>query len=287
MQQLAARMVSDQMEDSMMTDTLVETLPQPFVPTTSEAASGLCNPLSWSAPFRWLQLGWRDVAAHPLTSIFYGLPFWSMALVLTAVMQFEPEYAMMATSVCLLIAPFVAMGLYDLSRRRERGLSTGFMGSLTCWKPHIRSMGMLSGVLLVLSLLWGRASLIATALFFNTIIPADFDVMDAAFHANNWEFLIAYAAIGLIFAALVFSLTVVSIPMILDRDTDAVSAASTSLNVIGNNFGAMLLWASLIALLVSVSLLLPMVVGLALVGPLLGHASWHAYRDSVSWAEQA
>jgi uncharacterized membrane protein len=241
------------------------------------------NLLPWSAPFSWLKLGWRDFVARPLASLFYGSPFWSMALVLDAVFQFEPEYAMMAVSVCLLLGPFVALGLYDLSRRREQGLASDFLGSLTCWKPHLRSMGMLTGVLLVLALLWGRASLVVTALFFNTIMPSDFDVMEAALNADNWEFVIAYAVIGGAFAALVFSLSVVSVPMILDRDTDAITAGLTSMEAMGKNTAVMVLWAALIALLVGVSVLLPMAVGLAVVGPLLGHASWHAYRDSVRW----
>jgi uncharacterized membrane protein len=72
--------------------------------------------------------------------------------------------------------------------------------------------------------------------------------------------------------------------MILDRDTDAITAAMTSMQVVGKNTGVMLLWAALISVLVGVSVLLPMAVGLAVVGPLLGHASWHAYRDSVRWS---
>jgi uncharacterized membrane protein len=266
-----------------MTNTLLEDSPQPYVLATSEPAPRQINLLPWSAPFGWLKLGWRDIAAHPLTSLVYGLPFWCMALVLDAVFEFEPEYAMMAVSVCLLLGPFVAMGLYDSSRRRERGFAPDFLVSLTSWKQHLRSMGMLAGVLLVLALLWGRASLVVTALFFNTIMPSDFDVMEAALNADNWEFLIAYAIVGGAFAALVFSLSVVSVPMILDRDTDAITAAITSVEAMGKNTVVMLLWAALIVLLVGVSVLLPMAVGLAVVGPLLGHASWHAYRDSVRW----
>lgn len=266
-----------------MTNTLLEESTQPYVPAPSGAALKQINLLGWAAPFGWLKLAWRDLASQPRASLFYGLPFWCMALVLDAVFQFEPEYAMMAISVCLLLGPFVAMGLYDLSRRRELGLAPEFLGSLTCWKPHLRSMGMLVGVLLVLAMLWGRASLIVTALFFSTIMPSDFDVMEAAWNAGNWEFLMAYAVVGGAFAALVFSLSVVSVPMILDRDTDAISAAITSMSAMGRNAAVMLLWAALIALLVGVSVLLPMSVGLAVVGPLLGHASWHAYRDSVRW----
>ena len=267
-----------------MTNTLTEESPLPFVPAISEAAPKQIHLLPWSAPFGWLKMGWRDFAARPLTSLFYGSPFWSMALVLDAVFQFEPEYAMMAISVCLLLGPFVTMALYDMSRRREQGLEFDFMGSLTCWKTHLRSMGMLVGVLLVLALLWGRASLIVTALFFSTIMPSDFDVMEAALNVDNWEFVIAYAIVGAAFSVLVFSLAVVSIPMILDRDTDAISAAIASMGAMGKNTTVMFLWAVLLVLLVGVSVLLPMSVGLAVIGPLLGHASWHAYRDTVRWS---
>jgi uncharacterized membrane protein len=266
-----------------MTNTLLEESTQPYVPPASEAAPKQIRVLPWSAPFVWLKLGWSDIAARPLTSLFYGLPLWCMALVLDAVFEFESEYAMMAVSVCLLLGPFVAMGFYDVSRRRELGLATDFMGSLTCWKQHLRSMGMLTGVLLVLALIWGRASLVVTALFFNTIMPSDFDVMGAALNADNWAFVIVYALVGCAFGALVFGLAVVSVPMILDRDTDAITAAITSMEVVGKNTAVMLLWASLIALLIGISVLMPISLALLVVGPLLGHASWHAYRASVRW----
>jgi uncharacterized membrane protein len=84
---------------------------------------------------------------------------------------------------------------------------------------------------------------------------------------------------------LVFSIAVVSIPMILDRDTDAISAAITSLEVVFHNTAVMLLWGVLIALLVAVSLAMPLGLGLLVAGPLLGHASWHAYRGSVRWPQ--
>jgi uncharacterized membrane protein len=267
----------------MINTDLVDSL-QPNVPRASVETHKVLALLPWNAPFRWLALGWRDIAAHPFASLFYSSPFWFMALVLDAIFLFEAEYAMMAVSICLLLGPFVAMGLYDTSRLREKGLPLDFMASLTCWKKHLRSMGMLAGVLLVLELIWGRASLLVTALFFDAVMPSDFDVIGAAFNASNWEFLLAFTTVAVTFAALAFSLAVVSAPMILDRDTDAIKAAMASMQVVGKNTGVMLLWAALITLLVGVSVLLPMAVGLAVVGPLLGHASWHAYRDSVRWA---
>ena len=109
-------------------------------------------------------------------------------------------------------------------------------------------------------------------------------MVQAVFSPDNWEFLLVYLLVGGAFAAVVFSVAVVSIPMILDRDTDAISAAITSMQVVFENTGVMLLWGVLLTALVFLALL-PWAAGLLLIGPWLGHASWHAYRGSVRWAD--
>ncbi|MDP3709241.1 MAG: DUF2189 domain-containing protein [Polaromonas sp.] len=231
-----------------------------------------------------MALGVRDARAAPGVAAFYGSCFWIMALVLGWVFRTRPEYTMSIASGCLLVGPFLAMGLYDTSRRREAGLKPSLGESLTCWDTHMGSMGMLVLVLVVLELLWGRASLVVFAVFFNTGMPSTTGVIKAVFNPDNWEFLVIYLVVGGLFATLVFSTAVVSIPMILDRDTDAVWAAITSIRVVFSNPGVMLLWGVLITSLVTVALL-PWGLGLILVGPLLGHASWHAYRGAVRWQD--
>jgi uncharacterized membrane protein len=233
-------------------------------------------------PFRWLAAGWRDLVAHLGIGLFYGLCFWVMAITLAAVFRAKPEYTLSMASGCLLVGPFLAMGLYEVSRRREQGVRPELSSSLSCWDSHIRSMGMLVLVLIVLELLWGRASLVVFAVFFNTGMPSTTGVINAVFNPDNWEFVVVYLAVGGAFAALVFSTAVVSIPMILDRDTDAITAAITSIRVVLANPGVMLLWGALITTLITVALL-PWGLGLILLGPLLGHASWHAYRGAVRW----
>ena len=239
------------------------------------------RPLRWGDPLRWLRAGARDLVAAPGIAAFYGLSFWGMALVLGWVFRTKPEYVMSLVSGCLLIGPFMAMGLYDTSRRREAGLAPSLSDSLTCWDSHMGSMGMLVLVLIVLELLWGRASLVVFAVFFNTGMPSTTGVLQAVFNPQNWEFVAVYTVVGGVFAALVFSTTVVSIPMILDRDTDALTAGITSMRVVFDNTGVMVLWGMLLTLLVVASLLLAWSVLLVVVGPLLGHASWHAYRAAI------
>ena len=239
-------------------------------------------PLRFSAPFAWLLRGLQDARAAPGIALFYGLCFWGMALLLGWVFRTRPEYTMSLASGCLLLGPFLAMGLYDVSRRREAGQKPEFSESLTCWDSHLGSMAMLVLVLVVLELLWGRASLVVFAVFFNTGMPSTTGVLQAVFNPENWQFVAVYAVVGGVFAALVFSTSVVSIPMILDRDTDALTAGITSLRVVLAHPAVLLLWGALITAIVVLSLWFWWGVGLLLAGPVLGHASWHAYRAAVA-----
>ena len=254
--------------------------------TTPPQLPIVLQPLRWMDPWRWLRLGWADMRASPGISLFYGACFWAMALVLGWVFRSKPEYVMSMASGCLLLGPFLAMGLYDTSRRREAGLVPDLGQSITCWDKHMGSMGMLVLVLVVLELLWGRASLVVFAVFFNTGMPSTTGVMQAIFNPQNWSFVAVYMLVGGVFAALVFSSSVVAIPMILDRDTDALTAGITSMRVVIDNTGVMVLWGGLITVLVGLSLW-AFGAGLLLVGPLLGHASWHAYRAAVKPPEPA
>jgi uncharacterized membrane protein len=239
-------------------------------------------PLQWMAPFQWLWLGFKDFCAYPGIGLFYGLIFSGMALLLGAVFRHKPEYTMTLVSGCLLLGPFLAMGLYDVSRRRMLEQTPSLSESITCWDTHMPSIGLLLLVLLVLELLWGRASLVVFAVFFETGMPSTAGVIEAVFNPENWAFVGVYAIVGGLFATLVFSISVVSMPMILDRDTDAISAVLTSLRVVFQNLGVMMLWGALIAALVALALGL-WSVGLIAVGPVLGHATWHAYRSSIEW----
>lgn len=257
----------------------------PVSETPADPPPLLVRRLRWAQPWQWLAWGVRDVMRAPWIALFYGLCFWAMALLLGWVFKASPEYLMSMASGCLLVGPFLAMGLYEISRRLEQGEVPELGASLDCWSGHLQSMGMLVMVLMVLEMLWGRAAMVVFAISFDTGMPTTASILQTVLRRENWEFLLIYLAVGAVFAALVYAFTVVSLPTILDRDTDALTACITSMRVVGLNMGVMLLWAGMITLLVGASLLL-YGVGLLVVGPVLGCASWHAYRASV-YVEQA
>ena len=253
---------------------------QKLVPDDEHDRFGI-RELSFKDPLIWLWRGFKDMAAQPLISVFYGVCFWLMALILVAVFNTNPEYTLSAVSACLLIGPFLAMGLYDVSMHMERKEIPSMKSSLTCWESHIKSMSMLIMVMIVIELLWGRASLVVFAVFFNTAgMPSTATVLEAVFNPQNWEFVAAYLCVGGFFAGLVFATMMVSIPMILDRDTDAITACITSLRVFVDRTAVSVFWGLLI-LVLAVLAMLPSALGLLIVGPWLGFASWHAYRAAV------
>ncbi len=252
-------------------------------PRSAPTARRVLRPVGFTDPFRWLARGALDLRAAPLTSAFYGVCFWLMAWLLGAIFLRAPEYTLSFISGCFLVGPFLAMGLYEVSRRHEAGLPQDLEASLACWMGHVRSMGLLILVMLLLELLWGRASLVVFAIFFNTGMPTTASVLDAVFNPKNWEFVAAYLAVGGVFAGLVFASCALSIPMILDRDTDAISAAIGSFQAVTERPLALFTWGALILALVLAAFALPWALGLLLVGPWLGHATWHAYRGCFDW----
>jgi uncharacterized membrane protein len=150
---------------------------------------------------------------------------------------------------------------------------------MQAWRPTKGTMAIFAGVLLILEMLWGRASLVVFAVSFNTM-PHKANILSMLIDPENIGFLITYAVVGAVFAGLIFTISVISIPMIMDRQVDAVSAGLTSIRACLQNPGAMLLWGALITGIIVLAML-PMFLGLFVAGPLIGHATWHAYRHIV------
>jgi len=230
-------------------------------------------------PLRWLAAGWRDFIRCPRIGLFYGLCFFLMGHALMAVFRSAPAYVLALSAGFLLMGPFLCLGLYDASRALEQGRSPSLRASLMAWRPMLGSMAIFAGVLLILEMLWGRASLVVFAVTFNTM-PDAAHLLQQLFSRENIEFLITYTLVGGLFAGLIFITSAISIPMILDRQSDAVSSGLTSIRASLQNPGVMLWWGALITIVIGLAML-PWFAGLFVAGPVVGHATWHAYRQIV------
>lgn len=233
------------------------------------------------APWRWLAAGLADLRQAGGISFFYGTCFAAAGWLMETV--FQRAYALFAglTTGFLLLGPFLAMGIYDVSRRLERGEAPSLGPTLSAWRPNLANVGVFAAVLAVVLLLWARASMVIFALFFDAPeLPTFAGIVHSVLAFEQPEFALAYFAVGGFFAAFVFAISVVAVPLMLDRNTDAVTAALASLIACGRNTGPMILWAGCIAVLVALGFA-TLFVGLIVVMPLIGHATWHAYRDLV------
>lgn len=243
------------------------------------------RPLDTRAPWRWLRRGWRDFARAPAIGLFYGASFVVMGWLLLVLFRHAPAYTLALSAGFLLVGPFLCLGLYDVSRRLERGEPVSFAASLTAWRTRTGTLAIFGGVLLILEMLWGRAALVIFAVSFDGL-PDFKGSLLALLDPDNLGFIIVYLMVGALFAGLIFAISVVAMPMILDRQSDAISAGLTSLRLCLDQPGVMLLWGATLTLIVVLAML-PGFAGLLVAGPVLGHASWHAYRDAVEWPHPA
>lgn len=235
--------------------------------------------LTWRDPLRWLAAGARDMRACPLLSLSYGALFTAVAWTLGLLLRHNPQYALLLGSGVMLLGPALAMGLIQASRSCEAGRRPRLRPCLVCWLPMRSSVALFAGLLLVLELLWARSSLIVFALFADGMAPAQSPtrlLLDPA----NLPFVAAYAGVGAAFAGVAYACSVIAVPMLLDRPVDAITAALTSVRACLEHPWVLLAWGALLTTLSALALL-PAGLGLLVIGPLLGHASWHAYRGII------
>jgi uncharacterized membrane protein len=254
-------------------------MPTDNAPEPPPAPIGLRR-LGLADPLRWLLLGWRDFRRAPLIGLFYGAAFVIMGWALASVYERAPAYVLALAAGFLLVGPLLCLGLYHVSRSLERGEKPDFGASLLAFESQLGPLAIFGLVLLVLEMLWGRATLVIFAVSFDGM-PDFKGSLLALLDPQNLPFIVAWLAVGAVFAGLIFSVSVISIPMLLDRPVDAITAGLTSLRLVLSQPGVMLFWGALISGLV-VAAMLPWFAGLLLVGPVIGHASWHAYRAAVA-----
>lgn len=251
-----------------------------------ESAFPPIREVAWSAPFRWLSLGLSDLRFRPGESLFFGFCFALMGLLITIVFEHAYQYTSAMTSGFLLLGPFLAIGLYEISRQHARGQDVSFSGTLTVWRRNAGNIGLFALVLTIIFLLWARASLVIFALFFTTELPNLSGFLEQVLSPENLDFIMVYCCVGLIFASIVFAVSLVSIPMMLDRNQDAITSMLCSVMALFRNPLPCILWALLIVLLTVLGFL-GFHLGLIFVMPLIGHATWHAYDALIGHSFQA
>jgi len=233
-----------------------------------------CRKLSLWAPFRWLRLGVSDLLQSLQQSLIYGFAVALMIAIVSLLAWLKGSqwimFAMLGGFVFL--APLTCIGLYAISAQIERGQPPLMARSLkAAFRRHLGNEMIFAIVLLVIFLVWARAAVMVTVFF-----PTDGE--------QTLQDLLPYLAfgslIGSVFAAVTFSASAFSLPMIMHRDVDSVTAIVTSVNAVLRNKGAMAIWLTIIV----ASLLLGVLtafVGLIVIIPVIGYAAWHGYLETI------
>jgi len=232
-------------------------------------------------PIHWLRLGWGDLRENAFASIAYGIVLAVVGYLILAFAATRPYLTTASISGFFLVGPLAAAGLYEISRRAAANQPSDLMSSVRGVRDKYEPLLMIGLVLAVTMISWERMS----ALLFALLVPAEIHELDAIFSTlflsgQHLGFVAAYMVAGGLIAASIFIMTVVAVPMLMDRDTDTITAMMASVRAASLNRGAMLLWAALIVVLTGIGFA-TMMIGLVILFPLLGHATWHAYRDLV------
>lgn len=233
-------------------------------------------------PWAWLAAGWRDLTQAPRVGLAYGVGIVAASwLLVVALHRYDMAYlALPASAGFFLVAPLLAAGIYETSRRLEQGGRVDLGTALLAWRAPAQ-LGLMGVVLLLLHLAWIRVAMLLFAIFFpgkSTALPDLAQLL--LFSPQSIPFLVTGTIIGLAFAVVAFAISAISIPMLIDREIDVMTAIMTSIFAVTCHWRAMALWAGLIVVFTAAGLA-TMFIGLALIVPLVGHATWHAYRDLV------
>lgn len=237
-------------------------------------------------PWTWLAAGWRDLTRAPAVSLAYGVLFAVIGWAVTFGLWWAGMIYLILplTAGFLIMGPILAVGLYEVSRRHEQGRRATLGHAIAAFRANPTQIAFMGITLLLLFFSWIRIAVMIFFLFFGLEPPnPEAFVGTVFFSAGSLPFLIVGTAAGAVLAALAFGLSAISIPLLLDREeAHVVTAITASFRAILENPATMAFWAVLIVLFAGAGLL-TFYVGLIIALPLIGHASWHAYRDLVEW----
>jgi uncharacterized membrane protein len=233
-----------------------------------------CRKLSPWAPFSWVRAGVKDLMQAPQQSLAYGLSVAIMIGIVCILAWTRGSqwfmFAMLGGFVFL--APLTCIGLYAISAQLERGQAPLMTRSIrAALKRHFGNEMIFALVLLIIFLVWARAAVMVSVFF-----PTDGE-------ATTMDLIAFFSfgtTIGAVFAAVTFSASAFSLPMIMHRDVDSITAIVTSVNAVLRNKGAMLVWLTIIvaSLLIGIATAF---IGLVIIVPIIGYAAWHGYLETI------
>ncbi len=236
--------------------------------------------LSRMAAAGWLRAGWEDMMTNPLTSLAYGAAvFIASLLVVASLYTLSLDYILFpALAGFMVVGPALAIGLYEKSRRIAEGTNASLF-SMILVRPKSGAQILFIGVMLcLLMLLWMRAAVLLYALFFGLLpFPGLDHILPILTTPEGILLLIVGSLVGGLFASFSFAISVFAVPMLLNEATDALTAMGLSMAIVWNNLSVMLTW-GVIVLVSFVVCLLTGLLGLIVIFPVLGHATWHAYK---------
>ena len=249
--------------------------------TISGKTDPVVRPIAFSDVVEALILGLRDVQAAPLYGMVLGALYCiaGIAIVLSVTTLGMSYLAYPLAAGFTLLGPFVAVGFYEISRKRETG-ETASLSDIWAAMTGRSEIGWMAFVTLFIFIMWMYQARFLMALFFGlnasfTSLPQFIAVLLTT--TEGLIFLLVGNIIGALLAIVLFSLTVVSFPLLLDRDVDCVTAMITSVRAVARSPVPLLAWAGMVVVLLVLAAL-PFFIGLIVVLPVLGHATWHLYR---------
>jgi uncharacterized membrane protein len=232
-----------------------------------------CRQVPATAPFRWLAAGWRDLKTAPGQSLGWGLVVLCLSWLVSLLALWLGSWVVLLSllSGFVFVGPLLAIALYAVSWQLERGRVPTFDRSFDAARLRIGDSMVFALILLVVFLVWARAG---------SMVHVFFPVESRPELHQLLTFLLIGSAVGSIFAAIAFAASAFSLPMLMDRKADTITAVITSVNATLRNKPAMAVWLGIIITLTGIGFVTAFV-GLVVLFPLLGHATWHAYRDVV------
>jgi uncharacterized membrane protein len=258
-------------EESM--DKVINTSPNLHVPTLYRVEP--------DRPYQWLARGWEDLKRTPALSLGYGLFFTLVGYALLWGAWSDPWLVLMFLAGFLLVGPLSALGIYEISRRLERKEPVTLSDTLTSWRRNPLGISLYTVFLGLIMIAWIRFTSLMIGLFFQAVPGKLQESWLALFTTEQgFGFFLVFSVSGGIAALAVFITGVVTLPMMKERRQDIITCVITSLRVVQHNPAPMLLWAIMLVVLIAIGFATFML-GLIVILPLLGHATWHAYRDLV------